>query len=73
MRCYMSNDEIIRQLAYEMWESDGRPDGQSDKHWESASILAAGQTHGEKSDNKENPLDAYELQEPEEPHQPDQT
>ena len=69
----MSNDEIIRQLAYEMWESDGRPDGQSDKHWESASILAAGQTHGEKSDNKENPLDAYELQEPEEPHQPDQT
>jgi len=69
----MSNDEVIRKLAYEMWESDGRPDGQSHEHWESASILAAGQTHKEDSDNKENPLDAYELQEPEEPPQPDQT
>ena len=29
----MPNDEKIRQRAYEIWDRDGRQDGQADNHW----------------------------------------
>ena len=30
----MSNDEQrIRELAYQMWESEGRPEGKTEEHW----------------------------------------
>lgn len=30
----MSNDEQrIRELAYQIWESEGRPDGKTEEHW----------------------------------------
>ena len=30
-------DELIRRRAYEIWEREGRPEGQERRHWELAS------------------------------------
>ncbi len=33
----MSTDEKrIREFAYQIWESEGRPDGHEERHWEMA-------------------------------------
>lgn len=37
----MNNDKRIKELAYQIWESEGRPHGQSERHWEMARKLAA--------------------------------
>ena len=38
----MADDEQrIRQLAYRIWESEGRPDGQEQRHWEMARKIVA--------------------------------
>ncbi|MNO77872.1 hypothetical protein D3C76_689950 [compost metagenome] len=44
----MKNDEQrIRELAYQIWESEGRPHGQADRHWEMArSLVEAESTAG---------------------------
>ncbi|WP_253272890.1 DUF2934 domain-containing protein [Halomonas sp. PR-M31] len=44
----MTDDELrVRQLAYRIWESEGRPDGQQQRHWEMAlKIVAAEQSSG---------------------------
>jgi hypothetical protein len=34
-------EERIRAKAYELWETDGRPDGQQDRHWEIAKRIIA--------------------------------
>ena len=34
-------EERIRGRAYQMWENEGRPDGQAETHWEKARILVA--------------------------------
>lgn len=34
------NEQRIRELAYDIWVSEGRPDGESERHWEMASKLA---------------------------------
>lgn len=40
----MSSDEkCIREFAYQIWESEGRPDGQEERHWEMAHKLAQAQ------------------------------
>jgi len=31
-------EEVIRKLAYELWEQAGRPDGRSDEFWFTARI-----------------------------------
>lgn len=37
----MSRDELlIRELAYQIWESEGCPEGQAARHWEMACVLA---------------------------------
>lgn len=33
------SEERIRQLAYDIWNSEGRPHGQEKRHWEMASKL----------------------------------
>jgi hypothetical protein len=33
--------ERIRRKAYELWEAAGRPDGQSEVHWDKATELVA--------------------------------
>ncbi len=30
------NEHELRQLAYRIWESEGKPAGQADRHWEMA-------------------------------------
>ena len=35
-----AKDERIREFAYQIWESEGRPDGQEQRHWEMARKLA---------------------------------
>jgi len=41
----MSTDEKrIREFAYQIWESEGRPEGQEARHWEMARRLAAAST-----------------------------
>lgn len=39
-----TNEQLVRQFAYQIWESEGKPDGQAMRHWEMACILAEGQT-----------------------------
>ena len=37
----MSNDDKrIREFAYQIWESEGKPEGQEPRHWEMARKLA---------------------------------
>ncbi|KAF1011323.1 MAG: hypothetical protein GAK32_00909 [Pseudomonas fluorescens] len=37
----MSNDEKrVREFAYQIWESEGKPEGQEARHWEMARKLA---------------------------------
>ena len=38
------NENRIRELAYQIWESEGKPHGQSARHWDIASRLAADDT-----------------------------
>lgn len=41
----MSHDDTrISEFAYQIWESEGRPDGQQSRHWEMAVKLAAAET-----------------------------
>lgn len=35
------NENDIRDLAYQIWESEGRPHGQAARHWDIACKLAA--------------------------------
>ena len=67
-----SNEEVIRKLAHEIWEAEGRPEGHASEHWERAARQAAeansqDQTHSKKS------VDPSEASGPIEPAQPDQT
>lgn len=34
------NERRIRELAYQIWEAEGRPEGQHDRHWRMARSLA---------------------------------
>lgn len=35
------NENRVREFAYQIWESEGRPHGQHQRHWEMACKLAA--------------------------------
>ncbi|MCM5703865.1 DUF2934 domain-containing protein [Larsenimonas salina] len=37
----MDDQLRVRLLAYRLWEVEGRPDGQAERHWEMASRLVA--------------------------------
>ncbi|HWV16367.1 MAG TPA: DUF2934 domain-containing protein [Cellvibrio sp.] len=39
MNTHEQHDSYIKQIAYQIWEAEGRPDGQAHKHWQQASIL----------------------------------
>ncbi len=32
----MANEDRVRNLAYKIWESEGRPEGQQQRHWDMA-------------------------------------
>tara|TARA_R100000656_G_scaffold87138_1_gene63296 strand:- start:501 stop:704 length:204 start_codon:yes stop_codon:yes gene_type:complete len=67
----MQNSQEIRELAYYLWISEGKPDGQANKHWQMAIKLAAEQRRGRAEDKTStDPSEAKGLYEP---AQPDQT
>lgn len=35
------NEDRVREFAYQIWESEGRPAGHEARHWEMATKLAA--------------------------------
>ncbi|MGH8385976.1 MAG: DUF2934 domain-containing protein [Pseudomonas sp.] len=35
-----TDDKRIREFAYQIWESEGQPEGQESRHWEMACKLA---------------------------------
>ncbi|MGE8064735.1 DUF2934 domain-containing protein [Pseudomonas sp. NPDC089569] len=35
-----TDDKRIREFAYQIWESEGKPEGQEHRHWEMARKLA---------------------------------
>lgn len=35
-----TNDKRVREFAYQIWESEGKPEGQDARHWEMARKLA---------------------------------
>lgn len=37
-----NNEETIRQLAHQIWEAEGKPEGRAHSHWEKAINLATG-------------------------------
>ena len=37
------NEHVVRQFAYQIWESEGKPEGQAARHWDMACKLAAGE------------------------------
>lgn len=67
----MSNEHEIGELAYYLWISEGKPSGQSDRHWQLATKMAAEQKNGcATSKISTDPAEAKGITEPE---QPDQT
>ncbi|MDW3715791.1 MULTISPECIES: DUF2934 domain-containing protein [unclassified Pseudomonas] len=43
-----AEEQRIREFAYQIWESEGRPTGQEARHWEMARKLAESETRGER-------------------------
>ena len=41
------DESRIREFAYQIWESEGRPDNQHARHWEMAEKLAAAEAAGQ--------------------------
>lgn len=37
------HEHVVRKFAHQIWESEGKPDGQAERHWEMACKLAAGE------------------------------
>ncbi|MFJ3261858.1 DUF2934 domain-containing protein [Pseudomonas sp. NPDC086581] len=61
------NEARVRELAYQIWESEGRPDGQQDRHWRMARSLAEAESvnHGEPDESLKQRFEGDE--EPEKP------
>jgi hypothetical protein len=60
------HEQRIREFAYQIWESEGKPQGHSGRHWEIAFKLAT-RSH---SDSDIQPMAANEPVEPISPGQP---
>lgn len=66
----INNQQHIQELAYYLWISEGKPEGQSDRHWLIATSIAA----KEKSHpHQRRSIDPTEAKGSSEPEQPDQT
>ena len=48
----MSKDQTIRDVAYAIWEAEGRPDGQDEAHWQQAELLVEEQVSEEAKPSK---------------------
>lgn len=61
--------EHVAELAYYIWLSEGKPDGQEARHWQMATRLAK----EEDADVRKRSIDPSEAKGETEPAQPDQT
>ncbi|WEW96494.1 DUF2934 domain-containing protein [Pseudomonas nitroreducens] len=62
------DERRVRELAYQIWESEGRPDGQHERHWRMALSLAAAEAGEAVPENEEPVQPRFEgEQEPEKP------
>lgn len=59
----------VQELAYYLWLSEGKPDGQEARHWQMASKLA----YEEAANTRKRSVDPSEAKGTTEPAQPDQT
>lgn len=66
-----SNEDNIRELAYYLWISEGKPEGQSHRHWNIATRMVEEQHRLGKASNRS--IDPSEAKGATEPEQPDQT
>ena len=61
----MDNLAKVSELAYQIWEVEGKPDGEASRHWKMACELAESEIEGYIPPiTLINPLDAIEQQEP---------
>lgn len=49
------DERRVRELAHQIWESEGRPDGQHERHWRMALSLAAAEA-GKSAPESEEPV-----------------
>ncbi|GGY71880.1 hypothetical protein GCM10011613_15970 [Cellvibrio zantedeschiae] len=68
------NEQQVREFAYQIWESEGRPVGHSERHWEMASKLveAHNEEHFHVQSQGDTDTPANEPVEPISPGQPQQ-
>lgn len=66
----ISNQQHIQELAYYLWLSDGKPEGQSDKYWQIATSMAEQENN---LPRQKRSIDPSEKKGSTEPEQPDQT
>ena len=45
-----SREERVGQLAFQIWEEEGRPDGKSEEHWYLACLIVDGEAAGTSSE-----------------------
>ncbi len=43
-----TEEQRIREFAYQIWESEGKPEGQAERHWQMACKLAASEAQDER-------------------------
>ncbi len=68
----LHNQTHIRELAYYLWLSEGKPEGQSERHWQTATRMADEQSNA-KARAAKTSTDPSEAKGTTEPEQPDQT
>ncbi|MED5500437.1 MAG: DUF2934 domain-containing protein [Pseudomonadota bacterium] len=62
-----SREQRVRMLAYRIWESEGRPDDQDDRHWEMAERIVEAENAREEEQDWRAASDEPSLLEGEEP------
>jgi hypothetical protein len=49
-------DQRIREIAYYIWQNEGRPEGQADRHWRTAEeIIRAQEAEGTNAEGEPSP------------------
>jgi len=66
------SEQDIRDLAHQLWVSEGKPEGQSDKHWKLAKRLLETDGNGMHPHHQKRSVDPSEKTGEFEPEQPDQ-
>ncbi len=68
----ITNEHDIKELAYYLWLSEGKPEGQAGQHWKTATKMIADKNRTSHQSPKRS-IDPSEAKGQTEPEQPDQT